>query len=265
MMLFFRKKYKAIFGMVPLVLLYRYDLVLYTQKMENSVGEVFLMHVFGGSYNMEMADITLSMLGLVGIIYLSLLFADYMIRDLQECAEYIFSRYQGRRKWYGRKVVGLFFYCNIGIILYLFLYFLNAIYESERFITEKDIFLILCTYVMVLVFSYCLIIFINLCSLYYDASIGFIISYSIVIISSMGMILIQKLPNQELACILHRINPMSNVLVSWNFSDAQVMWGLGYYMVLAVFLSLVLWKNVKNYEIGIGIKSKYGRKYRENE
>lgn len=256
-MILFKKKYKAIFLMIPLVLLYRYDLVFYSEGTDEKVGEVFLMHLFGGSYNMEKADLAISVVGLIGIIFLSLLFADYIVRDLTENAEYIFSRYSDRKRWYVKKSGGLFLYCNLGIFLYIFFYLVNAISESEHQITREDVLLILCTYVMLVLFSYCSILSINLLILFYGTTIGFVIFYSILVISSMVTISVQGISNIKIAGVLHRANPMSNILVSWNFNNSYVLWGLAYYIILSTVISFLLWNKVKRYEIGIGIKKRF--------
>lgn len=255
----FKRKYKHIFWLLPLVLLYRYDLLFFPEKMDEQVGEVFLMHLFGGSYDMEKANLTLSVVGLFGIVFLSLLFADYIICDLKENAEYIFSRYIERKTWYLKKLGGLFAYCNLGIILYLVFYVINAIFEAEQKITKEDILVIFCTYIMLLLFTYCIIISINLTALFFDTTIGFIICYSIMIISSIQMISIQGMEHSKITEFLHRLNPMSNILVSWNFGDAYVRFGIMYYVFFAIGISLLLWRKVKNYEIGLSTKKRLER------
>ena len=97
-MMLFKKRYKYIFGVIPLVLLFRYDLILYAEKNDDAVSEIFLSHLFGGSYDMEKIKISLSILGLLGIVYFSLLFVDYIVQDVFVNAEYIFSRYTNRRR-----------------------------------------------------------------------------------------------------------------------------------------------------------------------
>lgn len=261
----FKRKYKHIFWLVPLVLLYRYDLLFFPEKMEERVGEVFLMHLFGGSYNMEKANLTICVVGLFGIVFLSLLFADYVVCELKEHAEYIFPRYRERKKWYLKKLGGLFAYCNLGILLYLLFYIGNALWESKRQIQKEDILIILCTYLMLLLFTYCIIVSINFVSLFFDTTIGFLICYSVIVISSMEVITIQGMENSQIAEILHKLNPMSNVLVSWNFSDAHIRWGIMYYSLFAIGISLLLWRKVKNYEIGLSLKNKYRKRIITNE
>lgn len=250
-MMLFKKKYKYIFLVIPLVLLFRYDLVFFPDTTGERVGEVFLMHLFGGSYRMEKANLTISVTGLIGIIFLTLLFADYVIHDLTESAEYIFSRATDRRKWYQKKLGELLGYCNLGIFLYIFFYIWVGIRESTQSLQKDDFSLILCTYVMLVLFVYCSVLFINLLSLIYNLTIGFVIYYSVMVISSMAMIFIQGISDPVLSEVLHRINPMSNVLVSWNFSDSYVIWALGYYSILAIVLSLILWSRVKKFNIGV--------------
>lgn len=246
--------------MLPLVLFFRYDLLLHFERTSARVGEVFLMHLFGGSYNMEKADLTISVLGLIGIIFLTLLFADYIVGDLSENAEYIFGRYTDRGIWYRKKLNGLFGYCNLGVFLYLLFYIMIAILKSKKNFEKEDISLILCTYVMLVLFTFCSVVCINLLALFGSTTIGFLIFYSILVVSSMATIFIQGIENEKIAGVLHRINPMSNILVSWNFSDSYVLWGVAYYVILTVVISFFLWRKVKKYEIGIGFKIGIGGK-----
>lgn len=254
-MLLFKKKYKYIFLIIPLVLLYRYDLVLFGDSTEESVGECFLSHLFGGSYRMEHLNLSISILGLLGIIFLSLLFADYIVHDISENTEYIFSRYSNRKIWYREKLLGTFGYCNLGIFLYILFYIFRAVQESQCGITQKDILLILCTYIMLVLFSYFSIVCINLLVFYYGISIGFVLYYSALIISSITAYIIQKFPHTTTTGVLHRINPMSNIFVSWNFNSSYILWGMGYYFVICVLVSYVLWRKIKKHEIGINVRT----------
>ena len=263
-MILFKKKYKAVFLIIPLILLYRYDLVFFAESTGKSVSEVFLMHLFGGSYHMEKMDLAVSVLGLVGIVFVTLLFADYIVRDLTENAEYIFCRYINRRGWYLKKLRDLFLYCNLGIFLCCSFYVINAVYESNKPITTRDIFLILCTYIMLLLFTYCSVLCINLLSLFSDTTIAFVVFYSILIISSMMTIFIQGLSNEKIIGVLHKVNPMSNIFVSWNFNNFHVLWGMGYYVILSLLVIFVLWKKVKYYEIGIGLKNRNIKRGKKN-
>lgn len=253
-MMLFKKKYKYLFGVIPIILLFRYDLILYAEKNEDAVGEIFLAHLFGGSYNMEEIKVSLSVLGLLGIVYFSLLFVDYIVQDFFVNAEYIFSRCSNRKKWYCKKLMGTAGYSMIGIFLYLLFYIFAGIRESEQRIDMQDVMLIFCTFIMLMLFLYFSIVCINICVLYHGTTIGFILFYSGLIVSTIFTLILQKQPNQKLALILHRLNPMSNIFVSWNFSNSYVIWGMGYYVVLCVLASVILWNIVKKYEIGINLR-----------
>ena len=57
----FKRKYKFILGLVIIIIISRYDLILFSEPMDDRVGELFLMHFFGGSYKMEKLDMFLSL------------------------------------------------------------------------------------------------------------------------------------------------------------------------------------------------------------
>lgn len=255
-MIFFKKKYKYILGILPIVLLFRYDLVFFLNKdmEDDTVGEVALSHLFGGSFQMEQLNITESVFGLFPLIYFSLLFADYIVHDFFANAEYIFTRYTSRAIWYRRKLLGTAVYSMIGVFLTLLLYVYCGVRESGQPITCKDITLIVCTYVMLLLFLYFGTICLNIFVMYYGTTIGFVIYYSGLAISTIIALMIQKMPNKGIAQILHCINPMSNIFVSWNFSDIYVIWGIGYYCTLCILISILLWRIIKRREIGINVR-----------
>ena len=253
-MILFQKKYKYIFLVIVFVLFYRYDLLFFQEIMDDSVGEVFLMHLFGGSYDMEKIKLSVSVLNFIGLVYLDLLFSDYIVENTYVNGEYIFSRYSNRFQWYIRKIAGTFLYSNLGVFLYIFPYIINAITTSECKITQKDVQLMLCTYIMLVLFTYFSIIVINLLVLKYGNTISFLIFYSCLILSTIGILLMQE--NGTGIELFHRLNPMSNILVSWNFNNSYVKWGMGYYLFLGCFMTFLLWRSVRR--IPIGVKKKEG-------
>jgi hypothetical protein len=204
--------------------------------------------VFSGSYRISYAYVIPCITGLLGIIFLSLLFADDISCGMTECAEYIFSRETDRIRWFRKKLGGLLGYCSLGVFLYSIFYIWEGIHRSVYGIRKEDIMLILCAYIMLVMFTYSSILSINLLSLRYSVTIGFVIFYAAVLLSTMIVTWIQGIPNQVLAGILHRINPMSNILVSWNYGYFYVIWAIGYYALLNFVLAVLLWSKVKNYE-----------------
>ncbi len=254
-MIFFRKKYIAIFLLLPLILLYRFDLVLYAEPMENAVGEVFLMHFFGGSYRLDQLDLSVSVLGLFGLVFINILFTDYLTQDVFINTEYIFTRFQNRWCWYYRKIIGVILYSSLGILLYMSLYVVNAVWTSEYPLTKKDLGIMISVFVILTLFTYFSVILINLLALRFGNTIGFIITYSFLIISTIITMHLQEDPDKVMTQVLHRLNPMSNILVSWNFSNAYVLWGIGYYFVACIIFSWLLWRKFRRMEIGINVRT----------
>ncbi len=252
----FKKKYVSIFFLLPIICVYRFDLFLYAEPMDERIGEVFLMHFFGGSYKMDELDMTVSVLGLIGIVFLDLLFSDYIAQDIRVNSEYIFSRYSNRLVWYVKKLKGVMAYSVLGIILYMLPYACNAQMTATQRIGSQDIQILLCTFLMLSLFLYCSILVINLFSIRFGNSIGFLITYTILIVSTILTMNLQKIHSgQPIVMLIHRLNPMSNILVSWNFNDIYVKWGIGYYLGLGVLLSLIGWIKLRKIEIGIRMRT----------
>lgn len=254
-MIFFRKKYFTIFLLLPLIFLYRFDLILYAEPMADPVGEVFLMHFFGGSYKLDQLDLSVSVLGLLGLVFLNLLFTDYLIQDVFVNAEYIFTRFQNRFCWYYRKIIGVILYSSLGILLYMSLYVANAVWTSEYAVTKKDLGVLISVFVILTLFTYFSVVLINLLALRFGNTIGFIITYSVLIVSTIFTMHLQEDPDKIMTQLLHRLNPMSNILISWNFSDAHVLWGIGYYFIVSVVISWLLWLKIRSMEIGIRVRA----------
>ena len=133
-------------------------------------------------------------------------------------------------------------------------YIVFGLRETGQKTGSRDWQLILCTYIMLVLFVYFNIICINIGVMKYGTTIGFIIFYSVLIISTILTLFIQKLPNQQVAMVLHRLNPMSNIFVSWNFSSFYVRWGMMYYLVLCIVSTLFMWCKARKYEIGINVR-----------
>lgn len=248
-------KLKKILWLIPIILIYRYDLILYAEPMEDRVGEVFLMHFLGGSYNMDEIDLTVSVLGLIGIIFIDIVMVDYIIEDINLCAEYVFSRYRSRSAWYLKKVIGVIIYSNIGVLLYMLPYMANALYTSEQTLDIFDVKVLVSTYVMMNLFTIFSVLLLNLVSLYHGNTISFICVYSMLIISSIVTLELQGDAANDVSKILHRLNPMSNVLVSWNFSSSYVMGGIVYYLIASGVVALIMWNRIIKKEIGINVKT----------
>ena len=66
--MFFRRRFKYIFLIVPLVIMYRPLLFFGNQYSDASVGSIFLSNMFGGSYAVSKIKITLSVMSLFSII-----------------------------------------------------------------------------------------------------------------------------------------------------------------------------------------------------
>lgn len=244
----FKRKYKFILGLVIIIIISRYDLIFFPEPMDDRVGELFLMHFFGGSYKMEKLDMSLSVVGLLGNIYITLLFCDYLSEDIKEYGELIFTRCS-RIRWFAKKVLGTVFYSSLGTILNLYLYIVNAVYTSNCSLDYRDILVILSGISMLMLFIFNSIILINYFSLNYENSIGFILFYSGVIVSTILAMNVQSYNNEMWKRIVSFINPMSNFLISWNYGDFRVCYALAYFLAFSVISTALLWIKVRNMDV----------------
>lgn len=244
----FKRKYKFIFGLIIIVLICRHDLILLPEPMNDKVGELFLMHFFGGSYKMETLDMSLSVVGLFGNIYIALLFCGYLSEDIKEYSELIFTRC-GRGLWLVKKILGTVIYSLLGTILNLILYIANALYTSSCSLDYRDVLVIFSGIFMLMLFTFNSIILTNYFSIRYGNSISFILFYSGVIASTILAMHIQKYSHEMWGQIVILLNPMSNFLISWNYGDYRVCYALAYFLALSIILAVLFWVRVKKMDM----------------
>lgn len=129
--------------------------------------EILIMNIFG---HIELEDIiylTPILTFIIYLIYISYILADYMVKDLNERASYVFTRTKQRNKWFLIKCLNLFIY----IFLYYALHFtvvviMGMIYKLE--ITAATFFTIVEIFCLITLFSYFIILIVNTFSLYID-------------------------------------------------------------------------------------------------
>lgn len=247
--MFFRKQYKYIFLLIPLVFLYRPFLFFGNYELNESVGNLFLRNMFGGSYSREKIEIILSVTSLFGVIIMNILFGDYICKDFFSNSEYIFTREHNKGKWFLKKAVGLGSYCILGTVLYVGVYAIGSIMKSSRAVEASDVTIMVFTTIMVFEFTYITALLINVLALKFGTSIAFVITYSICIVSEIITFCLQGMGESGLVKALHYVNPMSNMTISWNYSDWSVYWSIMYFFVLNMIV-LIAGKNVASkYEI----------------
>lgn len=247
--MFFRKQYKYIFLLIPLVLLYRPFLFFGNYQLDESVGNLFLRNLFGGSYSREQIEIVLSMTSFFGVIVMNILFGDYICKDFFSNSEYIFTREQNKGKWFLKKAFGLGGYCILGTMLYVGIYAMGSIMKSSRNVEVYDVTIMVFTTIMLLEFTYLTTLLVNVLALKFGTTIAFVITYSICIGGEIITFCLQKMDGSTLVKTLHYVNPMSNMTISWNYSDWSNYWSILYFFALNVVLLMIGRKMASNYEI----------------
>lgn len=245
-----KQKIRGVAGIIPIVFLWRYDLFIEMKTQTNApVATVILSHLFGGSYAREKMDYTVSVLNLIAIIYLTLLFSQYFVKDIQESCEYLFTRYKNRMTWYLKKLMGLFVWGLIGIGIILFMYTVNAMVESSASITFGDVKMFICVYVMLVFFFLMSVLAINYIALYKGIVVGIVGYYCVVFFSSALTLVAQK--NGINQAWFHILNPMSNIYIGWNFTNIHVIEGILYFIVLCSVLTGCIWMKIRKMDLGI--------------
>lgn len=245
-----KRKIRSVAGIVPIVFLWRYDLFIGVKTQTSApVSTVFLSHLFGGSYAKEKMDYTVSVLSLIAIIYITLVFSQHFVKDIEENCGYLFTRYKNRRTWYIRKLVSLFAWGVIGVGIVLAMYAGNAVIESSATITLEDCKMFFCVYSMLVFFFNVSVLAINYIALYKGSVVGIVSYYSSVFFSSALTLLAQKSGMNQ--AWFHILNPMSNIYISWNFTNIHVLWGILYFVLICILLLGSIWIKIRKMDLGI--------------
>ena len=245
-----KQKIKSMACIVPIVFLWRYDLFIGVKTQTNApVSTVFLSHLFGGSYAKEKMDYTVSVLSLIAVIYITLVFSQHFAKDIEENCEYLFTRYKNRKTWYIKKLASLFVWGMIGIGIFLAMYVWNAVMESSASLTIEDCKMFFCVYSMLFFFFYVSVLAINYIALFKDSVVGIVSYYSVVFFSSALTVLAQK--NGMNQAWFHILNPMSNIYISWNFTNLRVISGILYFLLICIFLTGSIWIKIRKMDLGI--------------
>lgn len=249
--MFFRRRYKYIFLIIPLVFLYRPFLFLGSYQLDEWVSGIFLSNMFGGSYAREKVEIVLAVTSLFGILIMNILLGDYISKDFFENGEYIFSREHNKGKWFIQRAIDLSKYCVLGTVLYVGLYAIGSVMKSSKEVEIRDVILIGITAVMIFEFSYLSTLLINVLALRVGTSIAFVITYSVFIVSDIITFFLQGGEQNMAIMVLHYINPMSNMTISWNYSQGYVYWSVIYFGIMIMSVLYAGKQIALKYEIGI--------------
>ena len=184
---------------------------------------------------------------------MNVLFGDYICKDFFTNSEYIFSREHNKGKWFMKKAWGLCGYCVLGNVIYVGLYAIGSAMKSSRNILMDDMVIIGATAFMLVEFTYLSTLLINILAIRLGTSIAFVITYSVFVVSEILTFCLQEMEQNAFIKLLHCINPMSNMTISWNYSGKYVSWAMIYFVVLNV-IALIVGKGIASrQEIGIKI------------
>jgi hypothetical protein len=115
----------------------------------------------------------------------------------------------------------------------------------------SDIILFLTVAIVVWEFTYLSTLLINILALRLGISISFVITYSVIVVSEMITYCLQKMGDNKLTKLLHLLNPMSNMTISWNYSKGYISWAAVYFFILTAIVLILGTRVATKYEIGI--------------
>ncbi len=255
--MFFKRNLLKMLVVIPMILIYRPFLFFDRITNDNTVFGTFLSEIFGGSYDRNTSNFSLSVESLMQIVLFNLFFGMYLYKDLHQCSEYIFTREITRNQWFKKRCTQLFFYSTVYTFIYISLFGIASCLATSKPIDSESVLIIGMTYIILCLFTYVTTFLINLVSIFKGSSIGFFVIYIGIIFFTHLAIIFEQIPVLGMFDALLYLNPMVHVIVSWDYSSASMWGGLLYYIVFSIIITLVGMKMINQIDIGIkGVEHK---------
>ncbi len=235
-----KKDYLKCLYVIPYILLYNFVDIISNYKSMFPVYQRFLQELFQGSYNLEKVDIFVSIVGIGYIVIYNILFGTVIYKDTAVASEYLFTRFSGRLKWYTLRllrIIGTSIFCNF---LYVGLKFLIVVKSTSPSITSIDITVLASVFIIMTLFTVFSTLLANVAAFFVGSNAALIVLYLLEGIST-SIAFIQSA--SKMPAIFVCLNPMSNVLISWNYNSIKAFWPAFYFVMLILAVAAVgYWK-----------------------
>jgi hypothetical protein len=211
--------------------------------------ENYIIFLLGGfslneEYRLNMIDFLATLLPIIIFLYLT---AKFMLEDFAISSIYVFTRNGSKTLWYFKQIYKIFYLAIIFTLIriltvLIFGYLLHLKIDNfDNFITIL-LFIIILNVLVLFVLS----LLINIVSLKFNVTIGYIVSYGLLTISSLipvyskGIIRIAaafSLPSNQMMLRFHDLRNLEKIL---NFSSYIKDFSVNYSIVYLCVFSLVL-------------------------
>lgn len=247
-----------VFLIIPIVLLFNVNILLTEGGIDSSVGAIMANALFEYAQIGDMKAYVFVIEGMYFIFVFNMLFGTYIYQDFQVSSIYLFSRLRDRRKWFYKKVIEIGTFSLIYTFLFLTTLFVICIFGSNQQLDVSSIHMMGMLLIFISLFLTATTLLINLLTIKYNSSIGFICVYLVllllitVLLQSDWIALFTKTP------YLLLLNPVAGVIL--NLAEDRTMGVLAtiYYLILNGIIICGGAKFVNRLEIGLLEKDRDG-------
>lgn len=240
------KDYIKCLYIIPYIFLGNFMDIISTYKFTGDIYQRFLQDLFQGSYHLEKVNIFVSITGIGYIVIHNILFGSIIYKDTYDSAEYIFTRYDGRLKWYVKKVFRIIETSILCNLLYVGLRFLIIIKNAASPITKIDINIFISVFIIMTLFTIFSTLLVNVMALFFGSNIALIGLY---VMEGFSTIIALLHSADDISTTFLWLNPMSNILISWNYSNVQSFIPSIYFIITIAIIAFVGYKKVVNMDI----------------
>ncbi len=229
----------ALFIIIPVVLVFNYDLFLSHGKASYTLKQMLVSRIFDVKSIYEEKTLILAVNSIYFIVIFHICFGTYIYKDFISNGAYIFTRLKSRRVWFYRKSMDIIKFS----MLYSFL-FVGTLLTICRIFVGKPLEIDIIYTVFFLWFSSSVLIImstllINMLSIFYGSHIGFIFGYATLVFLIAASINFEKIPLIGKYTYVSLINPASIMFLYLIENKVVVVLGFIYYsLVVALFICM---------------------------
>jgi hypothetical protein len=225
------KKWVKILLIIPPTFLYSIDDFM-LEKNNNAISYLLAGKVLGQTSLNEKKVFVLVAESLIYLVIFNILYGNYISEDFRYSSVYLFSRLKNRKNWFYKKAFELLFIAGSYTIIFLGTNLFICKYSSTKTINRETWIIFMMLFAMLTMILTITTMAINLISLKYGNSIGFISVYVTFLVLIYIALKGQYIPLIRKYPILMAINPACGI--SFNFTE------IPYIQVVILFYYLVI-------------------------
>jgi len=219
--------------------------------IDSSVGEILANTLFEYARIGDMKAYVFVIEGMYFIFVFNMLFGNYIYHDFQVSSIYVFSRIRERKKWFYKKVIELAFISLIYTVLFLLTLLVICISCSNQKLDKSSIQMIATLLIFIALFLMASTLIINLLTIKFNSSVGFIIVYLVLLILITVLLMSDWMTLFTNAPYLLLLNPVAGVILNLTGETTMTVLAILYYFGLNGIIIFVGARFINCLEVGL--------------